>query len=164
MARPNVKIIPKTYPTMDGDQVIRGEVVFSQINGGTTQQFVIGRIGGGQSILACKLQTIAPATGFATLTAALGTIPILTTGVRTFTATMIAATDVTAAAAVLTLAAAGAGLDTSGAAANNPTGEYDVVIQTVAGAGTGTAGRIRAWVDVVSFPGPGGGGVPPYSQ
>jgi hypothetical protein len=165
MARPNVKIIPKTFPTLDSDAIVRGDIAFTQVVPGATQQFIIGRLGGGQEIIACKLKIVTAFVGLTTATCALGTVPILTTGVRTFSPTMIAATDVTALSAVLTLAAAGGALDTSGAVASNPTGEYDIVMQVVStGAGPATAGRVRAIVDTVSFPGPGGGGVPPFSQ
>jgi hypothetical protein len=165
MARPNVKIIPKTFPTLDSDAIVRGDIAFTQVVPGATQQFIIGRLGGGQEIIAAKLKVVFPFVGLTTATCALGTVPILTTGVRTFTATLIVATDLTVAGATLALVAAGAALDTSGAVAGNPTGEYDIVMQVVStGAGPATAGRVRTLVDTVSYPGPGGGGVPPFSQ
>lgn len=165
MARPNVKIVPKTFPTLDSDAIIRGEVVFNQVPAGAaTTNFVIGRLGGGQEIISAKLKVITPFVGFTTLTCSIGTIPILTTGVRTFTANIIAALDSTAAGASVTVIAAGLQLDTSGALANDPTGEFDLVMQIITtGAGPATAGRVRAILDTVSFPGPGGGGAPPYS-
>lgn len=166
MARPNVKVIPKTYPTTDSDAIVRGDIAFGQIPAGAlTTNYVIGRLGGGQEILAAKLKGVTPVAGFTTCTCSVGTIPILTTGVRTYTANIIAATDVTIAAGTITVVAGGLTLDTSGAVVNNPTGEYDLVMQIITtGAGPATAGRVRAIVDTVSFPGPGGGGAPPFSQ